>query len=318
MTAEHENLTGGKEDMKQKIKDILAAIVYFLYEKGILHNRIQVHTVDETIDELLHTQKSMVRFGDGEIVMIKGRDLMLQKASPEIAEGLAEILRYTEDDLIVTIPGIFETLSDHRKASRQFWKDHLLFCRKTYERYCNPDRIYYSTFVSRCYYYPKDRSGVGEQFAKIRKIWENRDVVIVEGERTHNGVGNDLFDTARSIERIICPPSDAYGALSAILDACTEYEKDRLFVLSVGVAAKFLAVELFHRGYRVLDIGNMDLEYEWYVRRSPGKASLEKHGLISEKQNMEAGYGEYLEQIKVRVNGGPGHCDRMPAWSEKI
>lgn len=139
----------------------------------------------------------MVRFGDGEIVMIKGKDLMLQKASPEIATGLAEILRYTEDDLIVTIPGIFDTLSDHRKASRQFWKDHLLFCRKTYEKYCNPDRIYYSTFVSRCYYYLEDRSGVGEQFAKIRKIWENRDVVIVEGEKTHNGVGNDLFDTAR-------------------------------------------------------------------------------------------------------------------------
>lgn len=287
--------------MKRIIKDILAAIVYFLYEKGVLHNRIQVHTVDETIDELLHTQKSMVRFGDGEIVMIKGGDLMLQKASPEIAAGLAEILRYTEDDLIVTIPGIFETLSDHRKASRQFWKDHLFFCRKTYEKYCNPNRVYYSTFVSRCYYYLKDRSGVGAQFAKIRKIWENKDVVIVEGERTHNGVGNDLFDTAHSVERIICPPSDAYGAVSAILEACANYEKDRLFVLSVGVAAKFLTVELFRQGYRALDIGNLDMEYEWYVRRASGKIRLEKHELISEEENRAAGYEEYLRQIKVRV-----------------
>ncbi len=285
--------------MKRRIKDMLAAIVYFLYEKGILHNRIQVHTVDETIDELLHTEKSMVRFGDGEIVMIKGGDLMLQKASPEIAAGLAKILRYAEDDLIVTIPGIFETLSDHRKASRQFWKDHLLFCRKTYEKYCNPDRIYYSTFVSRCYYYLEDRSGVGAQFAKIRKIWENRDVVIVEGTRTHNGVGNDLLDTARSVERIICPPSDAYGALPEILEACLGYDRDRLFLLSVGVAAKFLAVELFERGYRVLDIGNMDMEYEWYVRRSPGKCRLEKHEVEGEAANREAGYREYLSQVKV-------------------
>ena len=290
--------------MKQKIKDCLAAIVYFLYEKGVLHNRIQVHTVDETIDELLHTGRSMVRFGDGEIVMIKGKNLMLQKASPEIAAGLSEILRYAEDDLIVTIPGIFGTLSDHRKASRQFWKDHLLFCRKTYEKYCNPGRIYYNTFVSRCYYYLEDQSGVGKQFAKIRKIWENRDVVIVEGEKTHNGVGNDLFDTARSIERIICPPSDAYGAIPAIMDACTEYGKDRLFVLSVGVAAKFLTVELFRRGYRALDIGNMDMEYEWYVRRSPGKMRIEKHEIIGEAANRKAGYTEYLEQIKVRVYGG--------------
>ncbi len=287
--------------MKRKIKDILAAIAYFLYEKGILHNSIKVHSIDETIDELLHTNKSLVRFGDGEIVMIKGGDLMLQKASPEIAKGLAEILAYPYDDLMVTIPGIFDTLSDHRKASRQFWKDHLLFCRKTYEKYCNPDRIYYTTFVSRCYYYAKDRSNCGEWFAKIRKIWENKDVVVVEGTRTHNGVGNDLLDTAASVERIICPPRDAYGAIARILEACEAYDKDRLFLLSVGVAAKFLALELFRKGYRVLDIGHMDMEYEWYVRQTPDKCKIEKHEIETEAANREAGYTQYLSQVKVRL-----------------
>lgn len=287
--------------MKRKVKEILAAIVYFLYEKNILHNKIRVHSIDETIDELLSTEKSMVRFGDGEIVMIKGVDLMLQKASAEIADGLKEILAYRYDDLIVTIPGIFDTLSDHHKASRQFWRDHLFFCRKTYETYCDPNRVYGTTFVSRCYYFAKDRTPCDAWFAKIRKIWENRDVVIVEGVRTHNGVGNDLLDTAKSIERVICPPSDAYSAIPAILEACTTYGKDRLFLLSVGVAAKFLAAELFRQGYRVLDIGNLDMEYEWYVRRTPGKIKLEKHELISEEANRAAGYTEYLEQIKVRI-----------------
>lgn len=289
--------------MKRKIKDIFAAIVYFLYEKRILHNRIKVHTIDETIDELLNTEKSMVRFGDGEIVMIKGVDLMLQKASPEIGAGLAEILSYPYDGLMVTIPSIFDTLSDHHKASRQFWRDHLLFCRKTYEKYCNPDRVYYTTFVSRCYYYGNDRSNCDRWFAKIRKIWENRDIVIVEGTKTHNGVGNDLFDSARSIERIICPPKDAYGALSEIVEACIRYETDRLFLLSIGVAAKFLALELYRRGYRVLDIGNMDLEYEWYVRQAPGKMPLKKHEIMGEEANHEAAgqdedYAEYLKQVK--------------------
>lgn len=285
--------------MKRKVKDILAAILYFLYEKGILHNSIKVHTIDETIDELLHTEKSMVRFGDGEIVMIKGVDLMLQKAAPEIGEGLAQILAYPYDDLMVTIPGVFDTLSDHRKASRQFWKDHLLFCRKTYEKYCNPNRTYYTTFVSRCYYYAEDRSNCDRWFAKIRKIWENRDIVIVEGTKTHNGVENDLFDTARSIERIICPPKDAYEALSRIVEACEQYGKDRMFLLSVGVAAKFLALDLFRKGYRVLDIGNMDLEYEWFVRQTPDKIPLKKHDIIGVEANREAGYTEYLQQIKV-------------------
>lgn len=290
--------------LKRKIKDMLAATVYFLHEKGILRNSIRVHTIDETIDELLRTEKSMVRFGDGEIVMIKGVDLMLQQASPEIGKGLAEILAYPYDDLMVTIPGIFDTLSDHNKASRQFWRDHLLFCRKTYEKYCNPNRIYGTTFVSRCYYYGKDRSACGGWFAKIRKIWENKDIVIVEGTRTHNGVGNDLFDTAADIERIICPPSNAYGALPKMIEACLGYDRNRLFLLSVGVAAKFLALELFQKGYRVLDIGNMDLEYEWFIRQAPDKMALEKHGIVGEAANREAAvrdkaYAAYLAQVKV-------------------
>ena len=292
--------------MKRKWKDIIAAIVYFLYEKGILRERIRVHSIDETIDELLRTEKSMVRFGDGEIVMIKGMDLMLQKSAPEIGSGLAEILAYPYDDLLVTIPDIFTTLSDHHRASRQFWRDHLLFCRKIYGKYCNPDRIYYSTFVSRCYYFGSDRSNCDRWFAKIRKIWENRDVVIVEGTRTHNGVGNDLLDSARSVERIICPPKDAYGALGEILEVCLRYEKDRLFLLSVGVASKFLAKELFLQGYRVLDIGNMDMEYEWYVRQAPDKMPLAKHEIVGEAANREAAvqdaaYGRYLEQVRYRL-----------------
>lgn len=285
--------------MKQKIKKFLAAFVYFLYEKGILHNSVKVHSIDETLDVLLHSNKSMVRFGDGEIVMIKGIDLMLQQASPEIGKGLSEILGYAYDDLLVTIPDIFESLSDHHKASKEFWKDHLLFCRETYETYCNPNRTYGSTFVSRCYYFAKDRSSCGRWFEKIRKIWENKDIVVVEGTKTHNGVGNDLLALAGSVERIICPPKDAYGSLERILSACRQYDKDRVFLLSVGVAAKFIAYELFQDGYRVLDIGNLDMEYEWFLRKSPGKMPLEKHDIVGEEANRAAGYDEYLKQIRV-------------------
>lgn len=285
--------------MKQKIKDILGAVVYFLYEKNLLHNSIKVHSIDETIDELLQTQKSMVRFGDGEIVMIKGRSLVLQKAAPEITEGLKQILAYPYDDLMVTIPGVFDTLSDHNKASRQFWRDHLLMCRRTYETYCNPNRIYYNTFISRCYYFTQEKERCAGWFDKIRDIWKEKDVVVVEGTRSHNGVGNDLLERAASVERIICPPKDAYGALDRILEACEAYGTDRMFLLSVGVAAKFIALALFQKGYRVLDIGNLDMEYEWFVRGAKEKMSLEKHEIVGVEANRQAGYTEYLEQITV-------------------
>ena len=55
--------------------------------------------------------------------------------------------------------------------------------------------------------------------------------------------------------------------------------------------------------YRVLDIGNLDLEYEWYVRQAAEKMPLEKHEIVGEAANREKAaqdkaYAHYLEQVK--------------------
>lgn len=290
--------------IKKLVKDILAQIDYSLYRIGWKKCGIKVHSVDETIEELIHTDKSMIRYGDGEITMIRGRSLKLQQVKPEIIEGLKRMLGYQYDGMIVTIPEIFDDLSIYRRESRQFWKDHLLFSRKEYEKYCNPEREYYNTSISRFYYATseRDKSNCDRWITNIRQIWKDKDVVVVEGERTHNGVGNDLLDTARTVERIIGPSSDAYEKLDGILACCRKYPKDRLFLISLGVAAKFLAEELFLEGYRALDIGNLDMEYEWYLQKADKKVPVKKHEIIGEKANVDAGYMLYLEQIKERVS----------------
>lgn len=288
-------------DIKRFVKDILAQLDYLLYRAGIKKCGIRVHTVRETVDELINTDKSMIRYGDGEITMIRGRSLVLQQVEPEITEGLKRMLKYEYDGMIVTIPEIFGDLSIYRKESRQFWKDHLLFSRKVYEKYCNPDREYYNTSVSRFYYYMADKSGCAALIEDIKRIWKDKDVVIVEGERTHNGVGNDLLDGARSVERIIGPGSDAYAKLDEIEACCLEYPKDRLFLISLGVAAKFLTERLFLKGRRALDIGHLDMEYEWFLHKADGKEKIPKHDITGEAANRAAGYTKYLSQIKKRV-----------------
>ncbi|MCH5248447.1 MAG: DUF1792 domain-containing protein [Lachnospiraceae bacterium] len=288
-------------DIKRIVKDILAQIDYSLYRMGVKKCNIKVHTIEETIDELINTNKSMIRYGDGEITMIRGRSLVLQQVEPEIIEGLKRMLNYEYDGMIVTIPEIFGDLSIYRKESRQFWKDHLLFSRKVYEKYCNPEREYYNTSVSRFYNYMSDKSKCEKWIDKIKLIWKDKDVVVVEGERTHNGAGNDLLDSAGSVERIIGPSSDAYGKLDELMECCRQYPKDRLFLVSLGVAAKFLTERLFLEGYRSLDIGHLDMEYEWYLHKADKKEKIPKHDVIGEEANKNAGYHKYLSQIKHRV-----------------
>ena len=44
---------------------------------------------------------------------------------------------------------------------------------------------------------PKNR------FDKLKLIWKNRDVVLIEGVYTRFGVGNDLLSGAKSVTRIL-------------------------------------------------------------------------------------------------------------------
>lgn len=284
--------------MRAEIKIIFADFVYNLYQKKILKNQIHVMSIDETIDELLKTEKSLVRFGDGEIIMINGKNLELQKSVRELSDRLAEILQYRDEKLLVCIPDIFEHIYLYRKSGQQFWKDHLLFFRKVYKKYCRVDAVYGNAYVSRCYYNYEDKAPCAGWFLKLKQVWKDREVVVVEGSRTHNGVGNDLLAEAKSVERVICPAKDAFFKLSQIEEACMKFPTSKLFLISLGATAKPLAEDLFRKGYRVIDIGNLDMEYEWFLRRAEKKEKVFKHSIVGREENEKAGFGEYLEQVR--------------------
>ena len=287
--------------MKEKIKEILADIVYWLYERKIFRNHIHVMSMNETLDEILNNNKSLVRFGDSDIVMIYGRKTIVQERAPELGKRIAKILGNKRENLFVSIPDIFDGVSQYTPHSQRFWKNHLLVFRHVYKTFCRSDYLYGNSFLSRMYYNFADRSKCEEWILKFRKVWGNRDLVIVEGTGTHNGVGNDLLDNAKSIQRIICPPQNAWNVYDQILKVCLEFEKEKVFLVSLGSTAKVLTDDLVRNGYRVIDIGNLDMEYEWFLRRAEQKEKIPKHSVIGREANEKAGYWEYLKQVYCEV-----------------
>lgn len=288
--------------IKNKVKKILANILYRVNRNK--YRKVSVASIDETIRTLQTTNKSLIRFGDGEILTIEGKNLKFQKADKNLSSELAQILGNMDERIMVTIPDIFETTDIYVPASSDFWKDHLMFFGHVYCKYCQPKsgrQRYYNTSFSRFYITLKDHSKCNEWISEIKKIWENKDIVIIEGETGHNGVGNDLFDTARSVERIIGPSENAYDKIDAIVKVATEYKDDRLFLVSLGPAAKPIVKELTEKGYRALDIGNLDTEYCWYLMKAIGREKLEKHLIKGIEANQTAGYTKYLEEIKYSV-----------------
>lgn len=283
--------------MKEKIKALLAAFVYALYERKILKNEIKVLSIDETLDELLRSEKSLVRFGDGEIIMIRGKSLYFQKESAELSERLADILQNREEGLMVAIPDVLDHVSQYRESGQRFWKDHLLFFRGVYRQYCRTDKAYGNAYVSRCYYNYADKTPCAGWFAKIRRLWEARSVVVVEGAGTHNGVGNDLLANAKEVRRIVCPANNAAAKLNEIYAACLRQPSDALYLVSLGPAAKLLTQDLFRAGRRVIDIGNLDMEYEWFLNGAAEKQEIAKHRIFGEQANREAGFHQYWDEI---------------------
>ena len=122
--------------MKEKLKQILARFVFSLYHKKILKNRISVNSIEETVEHLVKSEDSLVRFGDGEIKLMAGKEIPFQKPDPALAERLKDILQTEEAGLSVALPDIFEDVSAYVEKSQSFWMEHLLFHRREYNRYC--------------------------------------------------------------------------------------------------------------------------------------------------------------------------------------
>lgn len=297
--------------LKDKLKLLVFDTAYFLHRVGIIRNPLHVKSVDETIEELVNTDKSLVRFGDAEIRIIEGNTTKFQDYESELAKRLYQILKYEQENVMVGIPDIFDSLDAYTHRSRAFWKMHLFFSRRTYLKYCNTQKVYENAFFSRLYYIYKDKEQSGRWFEKVKEIWRDKNVVIVEGEGTHTGVGNDLLDTAAGVERILCPALNAYRYYPEIRQACLRFGRDRLFLLAVGNTAKLLVSDLVKEGRRAVDIGNLDLEYEWFLRKASDKVEIKKNSVIGRKADEEAGYQEYLSQVRERIRpqcGGLWQC----------
>ena len=106
------------------------------------------------------------------------------------------------------------------------------------------------------------------------KIWDKQDIVIVEGRKSRLGVGNDLFSNCNSIKRILCPSINAFSKYDIILNECLKQNKNTMFLIALGPTASVLSYDLANKGFRSLDIGHIDSEYEWYKMGAVSKVKL--------------------------------------------
>ena len=255
--------------LRQKIGPWLGYIVYFYRTR--LRGRTwepRVLSSLETLEKIKAEKLSIIRFGDGELSLISGIDLGFQKFDSELAKKMREVILSRHPKLLIGIPGIFGHLEHFANIGFWFEIHHLFRYSKLWRELTRPDQIYGDAFITRPYLSYKDKSEAKEIYQQIKRLWENQDVVLIEGEKSRLGMGNDLFSNTRSLKRILGPAENAFIKADAIISKVSELPKDYLVLLSLGPAAKVIGYELVLKGYRVLDIGHLDMEYEMFLRQS--------------------------------------------------
>lgn len=253
---------------------------------------IRVKGIDETLDCIIEHNSSLVRFGDGEINMLAGHSIPYQDYDEELVSTMRDIIgQESREDLVVCLPDAFTDRFRFTSWAIPFWKEHMDHYMDFYRELCS-DSWYGSTFVSRPYIDFEDKSQAKSQFEKLKSIWKNRDLLIVEGATSRSGVGNDLFDEANSIKRIICPSHSAFSRVHEIEEEIEKYAAGRLILCMLGPTAKVLAYHLSQKGYQVLDIGHIDSEYEWMKMGAKTKVKF------SHKHTAEYNFDQDIEFIE--------------------
>lgn len=146
--------------------------------------------------------------------------------------------------------------------------------RKTVYPLLDMDKVYYDALVTRPWSTTHDKKYTKKIFDLLKQIWDKKDITIIEGEYTRLGIGNDLFDNTVSIERIICPAVNAFSIYEKIYDAAIKTDKNRLVILALGPTATVLSYDMAMRGYQALDVGHLDIEYEWYINDAKYKTVI--------------------------------------------
>ncbi len=244
-------------------------------EKILGHFKIA--SPEETIDKILKDGSSIARFGDGEFDFIYGVDMNYQKMDEDLSRRLKEVLLSKEENLIIGIPNVFnlEYCDKYIGRAIEFWPGWVNAYKFKLLKLLERNRQYYSAQISRFYLDYIDKSHVGDYVKKLKLLWDNKDIVIIEGTKSRLGVGNDLFKNAKSIQRIICPAESAYSKYEEIMNEAKKVSKDKIIFLALGPTATVLAYDLYKLGYQAIDIGHVDIEYEWFLRKATKKIKIE-------------------------------------------
>ena len=163
----------------------------------VIFKGLKVFSEEETLNEIIFNNKSIARYGDGEFSIIFGSSIGFQKYNKILSKRLIEVLNSNENNLLIGI-----NILTKRKYIERFTDNSKKFYIKWIEnnkirigKLLNKTKNFYSSLITRFYieYKNKNKNKIKKYVSLIKKIWDKKDILIIEGENTKMGVDNNLI-----------------------------------------------------------------------------------------------------------------------------
>lgn len=276
--------------IKKYFKGNIEFLNFYVRTKKLRKNvyTLKVQSIEETIYEVVNHRKSISRFGDGEFrLILPNENLKFQKENQLLTERLKEVLTSNLENHLVAIPESFHSVKAFKLNVKYFWIGFINNYGNLLSKYLNKEKTYGNAFISRFYLDYKNKSQVEKTIKNLKKIWNNKDVFIIEGEFSRLGIGNDLFGNVSSLQRLICPSKNAFTHYTEILEKAKELGKDKLILIALGPTASVLSYDLARAGFWAVDIGHVDIEYSWYLEKAEYKIPV-KYRLVNESTHQNS------------------------------
>lgn len=252
---------------------------------------------EETLRLIVEEKKSLARFGDGEFaIAFRIFRQRFQRMDDRLAERIWEVMTSeSPEKLLIAVAknyGSLDRFSDQAAQSIRMYMTEET--RRQHEQIIPSSRIYSDAYITRPYVMRNDvfTDAPGKRFEALKQIWKNKKVIVVEGAQTRLGVGNDLFEQAKEVRRILAPPTSSFDRYEEIYQECLRWgDSADLFLLAIGPSSGVLAYDLTLQSYQAVDVGHIDLEYEWFLAGKGARVS------VPYKYNNEIEGGDLVEEL---------------------
>ncbi len=255
------------------------------YEWG-LKKTPTIKSSEELLIKIINEGQSLCRYGDGEFEIMFGNERpWFQCMDKKLSERLKDVICSDEPNILIAIAQNFGCLDDYKESMADIIREYMSeTTRQNIMQYIDIAKVYYNAYVTRPYIIYKDKRNAEKIFPLFKQLLENRNVVLVEGKFSKIGLNNDLFQSASSIKRIICPDKNAWDKYDEILSVILSIvQSDDLICISLGPTATVLAYDIAKNGIQAIDIGQIDNEYDWFLSGAKDREKI-RGKLVAEIQ----------------------------------